>query len=72
MINAVEEFPGQIKQLEDFIQALEKKIEEQNQLIDWYLQRIDNLENYSKELESKVYGGNTKWFGYTLKNGSED
>ena len=60
MINAVEEFPGQIKQLEDFIQALEKKIEEQNQLIDWYLQRIDNLENYSKELESKVYGGNTK------------
>ena len=60
MINAVEEYAGQIKDLENHIRFLESELEKKDQLIDWYLQRIDNLDNYSKELESKVYGGNTK------------
>jgi hypothetical protein len=60
MINSVEDFPGQIKQLESFIEALEKQLEEKNKLIEWYIQRINSLETYSRELESKVYGGSTK------------
>jgi SMC interacting uncharacterized protein involved in chromosome segregation len=46
MNNTVEEFPGQIKQLESFITALEKE--------------IDRLRDRVAELEAQVYGGSTK------------
>ena len=46
MINKVEEFPGQIKQLEDHIAFLEKE--------------NSYLKERVSELEAKVYGGNTK------------
>lgn len=46
MINAVEEYPGQIKQLEDYIELLEKEVE--------------RLRNRCADLESQVYGGTTK------------
>lgn len=46
MNNAVEEFPGQIKQLEDYINILEKEVE--------------RLRNRVADLESQLYGGSTK------------
>ena len=46
MINAVEEYPGQIKQLEDYIAILEKEVE--------------RLRNRCAELESQVFGGSTQ------------
>ena len=46
MLNAVEEFPGQIKQLEEYIAILEREVE--------------RLRNRCAELESQVYGGSTK------------
>lgn len=46
MINAVEEFPGQIKQLEDYISILEKEVE--------------RLRNRVADLETQLYGGSTK------------
>ena len=46
MLNAVEEYPGQIKQLEDYIEMLEKEVE--------------RLRNRCADLESQVYGGSTK------------
>ena len=46
MINAVEEFPGQIRQLEDYINILEKEVE--------------RLRNRVADLESQLYGGSTK------------
>ena len=51
MINAVEEFTGQIKQLENFIKILEAE--------------VDRLRTENAELLSKVYGGSTKWFYYS-------
>ena len=46
MINAVEEYPGQIRQLEDYIALLEKEVE--------------RLRNRCLELEAQVYGGSSK------------
>jgi predicted RNase H-like nuclease (RuvC/YqgF family) len=46
MLNAVEEFPGQIRQLEDYIAMLEKEIE--------------RLRERCASLEAQVYGGSTK------------
>jgi predicted RNase H-like nuclease (RuvC/YqgF family) len=46
MYNAVEEFPGQIKQLEDYIAMLEREVE--------------RLRNRCADLEAQVYGGSTK------------
>ena len=46
MLNAVEEFPGQIKQLEEYIAILEREVE--------------RLRNRCAELESQVYGGSTQ------------
>jgi predicted RNase H-like nuclease (RuvC/YqgF family) len=46
MLNAVEEYPGQIKQLEDYIAMLEKEVE--------------RLRERCATLESQVYGGSTK------------
>ena len=46
MMNSVEEFPGQIKQLENYIAALEKE--------------VDMLRDRCAELEKQVYGGSTK------------
>ena len=46
MLNAVEEFPGQIKQLEEYIDILEREVE--------------RLRNRCAELESQVYGGSTQ------------
>lgn len=46
MINGVEEFPGQIKQLEEYIDILEKEVE--------------RLRNRVADLESQLYGGSTK------------
>jgi len=46
MNNAVEEFPGQIRQLEDYINILEKEVE--------------RLRNRVADLESQLYGGSTK------------
>jgi uncharacterized protein YqgV (UPF0045/DUF77 family) len=53
MINAVEEFPGQIRQLEGYITILEK---EQSEL----LQTIKQMRERVAELESQVFGGTTK------------
>jgi prefoldin subunit 5 len=41
-------------------EQLLKKIEELEKLLDWKNKRISELEQYSRELESKVYGGTTK------------
>ena len=46
MTNAVEEYPGQIKDLENHIKHLEKE--------------VDRLRTENAELLSKVYGGTTK------------
>jgi len=46
MLNTVEEFPGQVKQLENYIDILEKEVE--------------RLRERCAELESQVYGGSTK------------
>ena len=46
MNNAVEEFPGQIRQLEDYINILDKEVE--------------RLRNRVADLESQLYGGSTK------------
>jgi len=46
MLNAVEEYPGQIKQLEDYIAMLEREVE--------------RLRERCAQLESQVYGGSTK------------
>lgn len=46
MLNAVEEYPGQIKQLEDYIKMLEKEVE--------------RLRERCATLEAQVYGGNTQ------------
>ena len=46
MLNAVEEFPGQIKQLENYIDILEKEVE--------------RLRERCAQLEAQVYGGPTK------------
>ena len=46
MLNAVEEFPGQIKQLEEYIAILEREVE--------------RLRNRCADLESQVYGGSTQ------------
>jgi SMC interacting uncharacterized protein involved in chromosome segregation len=46
MLNAVEEFPGQIRQLEDYITILEKEVE--------------RLRERCASLEAQVYGGSTK------------
>jgi len=53
MINAVEEFPGQINQLEGYIRILEN---EQTK----FLQENKQLKERIAELESQVYGGSTK------------
>lgn len=44
MNNAVEEFPGQIRQLEDYITMLEREVE--------------RLRERCADLEAKVYEGN--------------
>jgi predicted RNase H-like nuclease (RuvC/YqgF family) len=46
MLNAVEEFPGQIRQLENYIDILEKEVE--------------RLRERCASLEAQVYGGSTK------------
>ena len=46
MNNGIEQFPGQIKQLEDYISMLEKEVE--------------RLRNRVADLESQLYGGSTK------------
>ena len=46
MLNAVEEYPGQIKKMEEYIALLEREVE--------------RLRNRCADLESQVYGGNTK------------
>lgn len=46
MLNAVEEFPGQIKQLENYIEMLEKEVE--------------RLRERCAQLEAQVYGGSTQ------------
>lgn len=46
MNHAVEEFPGQIKQLEEYIDILEKEVE--------------RLRNRVADLESQVFNGSTK------------
>ena len=46
MINAVEQYPGQIKELEEYIALLEREVE--------------RLRNRCLDLESQVYGGSTK------------
>ncbi len=46
MNHAVEEFPGQIKQLEDHIAYLEKE--------------VDMLRERVRQLESQTYGGSTQ------------
>jgi SMC interacting uncharacterized protein involved in chromosome segregation len=46
MLNAVEEYPGQIKQLEEYIALLEREVE--------------RLRNRCADLEAQVYGGSTK------------
>jgi SMC interacting uncharacterized protein involved in chromosome segregation len=46
MNNGVEEYPGQIKQLEEYIAMLEKEVE--------------RLRNRAADLESQLYGGSTK------------
>lgn len=53
MINAVEHFPGQIKQLEGYIKILEK---EQYELIQTTRQQKERI----AELEAQVFGGTTK------------
>lgn len=53
MINAVEEFPGQIDQLESYIRILET---EQFTI----LQENRQLKDRIAELESQVFGGTTK------------
>jgi hypothetical protein len=46
MLNAVEEYPGQIKQLEDYIEMLEREVE--------------RLRERCAILEAQVYGGSTQ------------
>ena len=46
MLNAVEEYPGQIKQLENYIEMLEREVE--------------RLRERCAQLESQVYGGSTQ------------
>ena len=46
MLNAVEEYPGQIKELEEYIALLEREVE--------------RLRNRCADLEAQVYGGSTK------------
>lgn len=46
MLNAVERFPGEIKQLENYIEILEKEVE--------------RLRERCAQLEAQVYGGSTK------------
>jgi SMC interacting uncharacterized protein involved in chromosome segregation len=46
MLNSVEEFPGQIKQLEDYINILEREVE--------------RLRNRVADLEAQVFNGSTK------------
>lgn len=46
MLNAVEEYPGQIKQLEDYIAMLEREVE--------------RLRERCAQLEAQVYGGSTQ------------
>lgn len=46
MLNAVEEYPGQIKQLEDYIDMLEREVE--------------RLRERCAQLEAQVYGGSTQ------------
>lgn len=46
MLNAVEEYPGQIRQLEDYIEMLEKEVE--------------RLRERCAQLEAQVYGGSTQ------------
>jgi len=53
MINGVEEFPGQINQLEGYIRILEN---EQYTLI----QENRQLKEKVAQLESQVFGGSTK------------
>jgi wobble nucleotide-excising tRNase len=50
----------EIQQLEVYIMALEKKVDELEKLLDWKNKTIEDLWAYSRELESKVYGGPTK------------
>lgn len=49
----VEEFPGQINQLENYIQILEKERTDLSH-------RISELNDRIHELEAQVFGGNTK------------
>ena len=53
MINTVEEFPGQITQLESYIRILEN---EQSK----FMQENKQLKSRIAELESQVFGGSTK------------
>jgi cell division septum initiation protein DivIVA len=53
MINAVEEFPGQINQLEGYIRILES---EQSK----FIHENRQLRERVAELESQVFGGSTK------------
>lgn len=53
MINGIEEFPGQIKQLEGYIKILET---EQYTM----LQENRQLKERVADLEAQVYGGSTK------------
>lgn len=53
MMHTIEEFPGQIKQLESYIRILET---EQSTL----LQEIRQHKSRIAELEAQVYGGSTK------------
>ncbi len=53
MINTVEEFPGQITQLESYIRILEN---EQSK----FIQENRQLRERVAELESQVFGGTTK------------
>ena len=50
----------EIQELENFINHLEDRVEELEKLLDWKNTRIEELSNYTRELESKVYGGSTK------------
>ena len=53
MINGVEEFPGQINQLESYIRILEKENFE-------FLNELKQARERIAELESQVFGGSTK------------
>ena len=53
MINAVEEYPGHIGQLESYIRILEN---EQSK----FLQENKQLRERVAELEAQVFGGSTK------------